>query len=59
MVALDHEFHGIAQGRQLLDPEPGPADEPHLQQSLADLAMSLHLDHLPLVPRLELTQGDR
>ena len=55
MVSLDHEFHGIAQWREFLDPQPGPADETHLKQPLADLPLGLDLDNLSLISGLEKT----
>jgi hypothetical protein len=55
VVALDHEFHGITQGRKLLDPQAGTPDEPHFQQALADLALGLDKDHFTLISGLEKT----
>jgi hypothetical protein len=55
VITLDHEFHGVAQRREFLDPQTGPADETHLQESLTDLTLGLHPDHLPLIPGMEKT----
>jgi hypothetical protein len=55
VVALDDEFHGIAHGRELLDPQPGPPDEPHFQQPLADLPLCVNLNNLSFISGLEET----
>jgi hypothetical protein len=55
VIALDHEFHGIAQRRELLNPQPGTSDEAHLQQPLANLTLGLDPDNLSLISGLEKT----
>ena len=55
VVALDDKFHGIAHRCEFLDPQPGPADETHFQQPLANLSLGLNLDNLSLIPWLEKT----
>jgi len=55
VIALDHQFHGIAQRSELLDPQPGTADEPHFQEALTDLTLGLHEDNFTLISRLEKT----
>jgi hypothetical protein len=55
VIALDDEFHGIPHGREFLHSQPGPPDESHFQQALADLPLGLYLDNLTLISGLEKT----
>jgi hypothetical protein len=55
VVALDDEFHGIAHGRELLDPQAGSPDEPHFQQPLADLPLGVNPYNFTLISGLEKT----
>jgi hypothetical protein len=58
VVPLDDKFHGIAQRSKFLDPEPGPTNEPHLQQALANLAFRLNHHNLSLISRVEMAERD-
>jgi hypothetical protein len=55
VVALDYEFHGITQGGEFFDTEASAPNEPHLQESLADLPLGLNENNLTLISRLEKT----